>query len=101
MHEPISSTAVAKYIFYILSAIFGGIVHALVVQRNGGIKNKYDLLAVSIISGFAGTMWMLLALQFYPGSHFVIAFASGFGGYLSVEGLAMIATRLREFISKQ
>lgn len=101
MHEPVSSTMIAKYIFYAFSAVFGGIVHALIVQRNGGIKNKYDLLAVSIVSGFAGMMWMLLALQFYPNSHFVIAFASGFGGYLSVEGLAMIATRLKEFISKQ
>jgi len=101
MHEPITSTIVSKYILYAFSAIFGGIVHALIVQRSGGIKNTYDLLAVAIISGFAGMMWLLLALNFYPDSHFIIAFAAGFGGYLSVEGLAMIATKIQEFISKK
>jgi hypothetical protein len=85
-----ASLLIYKYVFFGLMAFFGGIVHSLVTYRRGEIRNRWDFVALSVISGFCGMMWSLLTLIYFPENVFVIAFASGMGGYLSVEGLALI-----------
>lgn len=90
-----------KYVLYFATALFGGIAHALVIQRRGGVKSKTDFLGLAIISGFAGCMWILLALNFFPEKIFLVAFAAGFGGYMSVEGLAMLAAKIQDVITNK
>lgn len=90
-----------KYILYFATAIFGGIAHALMIQRKGGLKGFWDGVGLATISGFAATMWLMLALNFFPEKIFLVAFASGFGGYMSVEGLAMLAAKVKDIISRQ
>lgn len=89
-----------KYILYFFTAMFGGIVHALVVQRNGGVKDTKDFVGLSIISGFGGYMWVLLTLNYYPDKISLIAFAAGFGGYMSVEGLSFMTDIIKSKLSK-
>jgi hypothetical protein len=98
MNEPFTSVALSKAILYGSFAIFGGVVHALVAQRKGLTKGLKDQLALSIISGFAGAMWILIALHFFPNDQIIHLLAGGMGGYLSTEGLAMMVSRGREFI---
>lgn len=81
-------------------AMFGGIVHALISLRRGETKNKWDFLALSLISGFCGVMWSLLALIYFPENIFIVAFASGMGGYMSVEGLAIVIVYLKNKFTK-
>lgn len=90
-----------KYILYFVTALFGGVAHALMIQRKGGLKGFWDGVGLATISGFAATMWLMLALNFFPEKIFLVAFASGFGGYMSVEGLAILASKLKEVISRQ
>jgi len=87
--EPITSTIIAKWLVLGLWAILGGVTHALVEKRKGGIKNFVDGVILSFISGFAGLMWGLVAVHFYPSDIVVVAFASGLGGFMSLEGIAI------------
>lgn len=98
MTETITSTMIAKWIAITTWAMLGGITHALVEKRKGGIKNLLDGVILSLISGFAGLMWGLLAMKFYPGDLVVLAFSAGMGGFASLEGLAMIVTYFKSKI---
>ena len=90
MTETITSTMIAKWTVLTMWAILGGITHALTEKRKGGITSLTDGIILSFISGFAGMMWGLLAMKFYPQDLILIAFASGMGGFASLEGLAII-----------
>jgi hypothetical protein len=98
MHEPITSVQLSKLIIYGCFAIMGGIVHALIAQRKGTAKGFADLLALTFISGFAGAMWILVAINFQPDNQIIHLFAGGMGGYLSTEGLAMLVNNIRDYI---
>lgn len=101
MNEPITSVALSKAILYGITAIVGGIVHALIAHRKGLTKGLGDILALTFISGFAGAMWILVAVYFQPQNEVVHLFAGGMGGYLSTEGLAMLTNSLREYIANK
>lgn len=101
MNEPITSVALSKAIIYGTVALFGGIVHALIAHRKGLTKGFSDILALTFISGFAGAMWILVAVYFQPHSEIIHLFAGGMGGYLSTEGLAMLINSLREYVSSK
>lgn len=99
--EPITSTILAKWVVLGVWAILGGVTHALVEKRKGGVKNFLDGLILSLISGFCGVMWGLIATHFYPNDVTVVAFASGLGGYMSLEGIAVMITYLKKkFLTK-
>lgn len=99
MNEPITSVAISKAIVYGLVALFGGVVHALIAHRKGLTKGFADVLALTFISGFAGAMWILVAVYFQPQNETVHLFAGGMGGYLSTEGLAMLINGIRDYIA--
>lgn len=101
MNEPITSVAISKAIMYGLVALFGGIVHALIAHRKGLTKGWVDVIALTFISGFAGAMWILVAIYFQPQNEIVHLFAGGMGGYLSTEGLAMLVNSLRNYIASK
>lgn len=98
IHEPFTSVKLSKIIIYCGFALFGGIVHALIAQRKGLTKDFTDLIALTFISGFAGAMWILVAVYFKPESQVIHLFAGGMGGYLSTEGLAMLVNNIRDYI---
>jgi hypothetical protein len=101
MTEPITSTVISKWIVFTLWAALGGITHALVEKRKGGIKDLLDGFILALISGFAGLMWGLLALKFYPNDMVIVSFASGLGGFMSLEGLAIMSTYIKnKFFTK-
>ena len=101
MNEPISSTYISKWIILTLWSIIGGVVHALVEKRNGAIKNFSDGIALALISGFAGLMWGLMAIHFFPNDTVVLAFTSGMGGFMSLEGLVMIINYFKQRFLKE
>lgn len=101
MHEPITSVAISKAIIYGITALVGGIVHALIAHRKGLTKGIADVAALTFISGFAGAMWILFALYIRPQDELIHLLAGGMGGYLSTEGLAILVNKLRDLISKE
>jgi hypothetical protein len=91
----ITSAIIAKWIILAVWAWFGGITHTLVEFRKGNIPSRKDGFMLAFISGFAGAMWGLMAMKFFPNEIIMIMFASGFGGFMSLEGLAVMATFIR------
>jgi hypothetical protein len=95
MTEPITSATISKWIILTLWSALGGITHALVEKRKGGVKDLLDGFILALISGFAGLMWGLVAIKFYPNDVIMVSFASGLGGFMSLEGLAIMATYIK------
>jgi hypothetical protein len=96
MSEPVTSLAISKYIALAAWSVLGGITHALAEKRKGGVKNMLDGFILAVISGFCGLMWGLIALKLYPGDVLVMAFMSGLGGFMSLEGLALVVNYLKK-----
>lgn len=95
MSEPITAAVISKWAVMSLWAAFGGIVHALTEKRRGGVHSFADGVILAFVSGFAGMMWGLGAMKFYPNDMLVIAFASGLGGFMSLEGIAVLINYLK------
>lgn len=95
MQEPITLTILAKHLIFGAMAIIGGLIHALIAYRRGETRGIVDFTALALISGFAGVMWSLLALIYFPDNLYAIAFASGMGGFLSTEGLSMLTNYIK------
>jgi LydA holin phage, holin superfamily III len=98
--EPFTSTIMSKHIFFGVMALFGGVVHALVKHRRGETKGVGDFIALSVISGFSGVMWLFIALTYFPENLYLIGFAAGMGGYMSTEGLTLIVIYFKERFAK-
>lgn len=92
MSEPITSAMLSKYIVLGFLACFGAVTHTLVEKRAGRVTSFLDGLYLTIISGFASMMWLLIALNYFPNNIYIVGFVTGMGGYLSIEGLALIVT---------
>lgn len=101
MSEPVTSLVISKWIALTLWSILGGVTHALVEKRKGKVTSFLDGLILAIISGFAGLMWGLVAIHFYPHDVIVVSFASGMGGFMSLEGLALMFNYFKnKFLTK-
>ena len=100
MSEPVTSLVISKWVIFSAWSVFGGITHALVEHRAGHVKSFVDGVILSFISGFCGMMWTLIAVRSYPNDWTIIGFAGGLGGYLSLQGLAMMANFLKNKILK-
>lgn len=92
MSEPITSVVIAKWIAYSIWSVFGGLVHTLTEHRKGRIRSWKDGMVLTIISTFTGSLWTLLALHVYPNDTAMVILAGGLGGFLSLNGLAMVLT---------
>tara|TARA_R110000868_G_C10970396_1_gene769735 strand:+ start:7523 stop:7834 length:312 start_codon:yes stop_codon:yes gene_type:complete len=92
---PFTPILLSKYLFFGLMSIFGGIVHALVEKKNGPSERWTDTIILSFISGFCGCMWTLMALIVYPENTLIVGFSAGMGGFLSVRGLTILITHIR------
>ncbi len=100
MSEPVTSVVISKWIVYTVWSAFGGITHALVEQRAGKVRSFIDGMILAFISGFCGMMWTLVAVHFYQDDFTIIGFAGGLGGYLSLQGLSVIVTVVKNKIIK-
>lgn len=98
MSEPVTSIAISKWVALAIWAIIGGVTHSLAEHRKGRVRSILDGLILSLISGFAGLMWGLLAVHFFNNDIVYIAFFSGLGGFMSLEGLALMATYIKRKI---
>lgn len=98
MSEPVTSIAISKWVVLAIWAIIGGVTHSLAEHRKGRVRSILDRLILSLISGFAGLMWGLLAVHFFNNDIVYIAFFSGLGGFMSLEGLALMATYIKRKI---
>lgn len=86
---------VAKHGFL---AIFGAIAHAINAHRSGKSKGILDFLMLTILSSFSGVLFSLIALYLFDNQYITLA-AAGSGGYLGVEGLTLLTTKIRDLLS--
>ena len=96
MSESVTSAIIAKWIALGVFSTFGGITHSLVEKRAGRTKGFADECRLAFISGFCGVMWGLVAHHYSPSDFFVWLFAAGMGGFMSLEGLALVATYIKK-----
>ena len=97
MHEPITTTAVAVHGGL---AVFGAITHALQAHRKGDSKTLLDFFVLTLMSSFSGVMFALVAFQLFEHQEYLSMAMAGTGGFLGVEGMAVIVERLRLLIKK-
>ena len=97
MHEPITTTVLVSHGGL---AVFGAFVHALKAHRDKTSKGLLDLLILTAMSTFSGVMFAIAAGYFFPHQMYLSHAASGAGGFLGVEGLTLLALKIRDLISK-
>lgn len=78
-------------------AFFGAVANAINQHRNGKSKGFTDFFFLSVISSFSGVLFALLALYLFDNQYITMA-AAGAGGFLGVEGLTIIATKIRDIL---
>lgn len=81
-------------------AFLGGLVHALDRHRKGKTRGFGDVMILTVISSFSGVVFGLLALNLFAAGHLTLAITAA-GGYLGVEGLSVIAEKLRDVLVKK
>lgn len=99
MTEPITTTlTIATICKHGILAVFGALAHAINVHRSGGSKGVVDFCLLTIMSSFSGIIFALIALQFLHNEYLTLA-AAGSGGYLGVEGLSVLASKIRDTLA--
>ena len=76
-------------------ALFGAVAHALRAHRNGSSKGFLDFVLLTIMSSFSGIVFALIALHTFDSEYMTLA-AAGSGGFLGVEGLTLLAVKIRD-----
>jgi len=79
-------------------AFFGALAHAINAHRNGKTKGLVDFALLTIMSSFSGVVFALVASWAFDSFYLTLAM-SGAGGFLGVEGLTVLATKLRDSMS--
>lgn len=82
-------------------AVFGAIVHAANSYRNGTSKTWMDFFTLTIMASFSGVMFALLALYLFPTGGYLTLAIAGTGGFLGVEGMTIIAAKIRTLIANK
>lgn len=98
MHEPVSTTSLLAHGSL---AFFGAVVHALNAHRSGKSKTPADFIALTLMSSFSGVMFALIAFTLSPDNIYLTMAIAGTGGFLGIEGMALIVDRVRNFISSK
>lgn len=79
-------------------AFFGAVAHAIKAHRTGQSKGLMDFVLLTVMSSFSGVIFALLALHFFDNEYMTLA-AAGAGGFLGVEGLTVLAGKIRDTIA--
>lgn len=96
MTEPLTTTLTIGTIGkHALLALFGACAHAIVAHRNGSSKGLLDFALLTLMSSFSGVVFALIALHTFDSEYMTLA-AAGAGGFLGVEGLTILATKIRD-----
>lgn len=99
MAEPITATlTIGTILKHGFLALFGALAHAINMHRNGQSKGFMDFVLLAVMSSFSGVIFALLALQFFNNEYITLA-AAGSGGFLGVEGLTVLATKMRDTLA--
>lgn len=81
-----------------IMAFFGAIAHASRAYRNGESKGLLDFFLLTIMSSFSGIVFALVASSMTDSQYFTLA-AAGSGGFLGVEGLSVLAAKIRDSLA--
>lgn len=95
MSEPLTTAATSTIVTHGLLAVFGAVAHAINAHRRGQSKGLMDFFLLTLMSSFSGVVFSLLALHFFDNQYMTLA-AAGAGGFLGVEGLAVLAVKIRD-----
>ena len=101
MNETFNNGQVAQFVAHGAIACFGAVVHAARAHRAGTAKTLFDFITLAFMSSFTGAMFALLGLQFIPDQQYLTLALAGTGGYMGVEGMALVIDRIKEFIDKK
>lgn len=82
-------------------AIFGAVVHSANAYRNGTSKTWADFFMLTVMASFSGVMFAIFGLYLFPEGGYITMALAGTGGFLGVEGMSLIASRIQELISKK
>jgi len=97
MIEPASIT-IGAFVKHMLLASFGALAHAINAHRLGQTKGLMDFLLLTILSSFSGVMFALIAMYLTHNEYMTLA-AAGSGGFLGVEGLTLLTTKVRDTLA--
>ncbi len=92
------SLSLSIFIKHGIIAFFGALVQALVERREGRSKTFADLVILTIIGSFAGVIFGLLALNFFPHNQYISLAITGAGAVLGKEGLKVVANKLLDML---
>ena len=99
MAEPVTTTlTIMTIVKHGILAVFGALAHAINVHRNGESKGVTDFVLLTLMSSFSGVIFALIALQFLHNEYLTLA-AAGSGGFLGVEGLTVLAGKIRDTLA--
>lgn len=96
--SPFLNTATGIVAAHGMIAFFGAVVHASQAHRRGQSKGLLDFVLLTLMSSFSGVIFALVGFQFFDNPYMTLAIA-GSGGFLGVEGLTILATKLRDTVS--
>lgn len=98
IHDPVAALTYMTIFKHGLIALFGASAHAINTHRNGQSKGAMDFLLLTIMSSFSGVIFALIALQVFNNEYLSLA-AAGSGGFLGVEGLTVLAIKIRDSLA--
>lgn len=98
MTEPITTTQI---MIHGGLALAGALTHASKAHRLGTSKTMVDFLTLTLMSSFSGVMFAILAFHLFVDQPYLTMAMAGVGGFLGVEGMAIIISRVQDFISKK
>lgn len=102
MSEPITITAAGisakTFLIHGLAAFFGALAHALNAHRRGESKTILDFTSLLLISSFTGSMFFLLGFHFLGRDSYFTIVLGGSGGWLGVEGMALLVSFIKTSI---
>src|SRR3990167_3430091 len=99
--EPTSSVSTIAIVTHGTLAFFGAIVHAAKSYREGASKTWIDFLTLTVMSSFSGVMFALVGFYMFGESQQYLTMAmAGTGGFLGVEGMALIIGKLKGLMNK-
>jgi zinc transporter ZupT len=82
-------------------AFFGALVHASKAHREGNSKTFIDFVALTLMSSFSGVMFALIGLYLWGETSYLTMALAGTGGFMGVEGMALIIEKLRQVIERK
>ena len=98
MTEPITTTQI---VIHGGLALAGALTHASKAHRLGTSKTFIDFITLTLMSSFSGVMFALLAFHLFADRPYLTMAMAGVGGFLGVEGMAVIVSRLQEMLTKR